>query len=81
VVERAGVLAQMPKLLQQLLDKHETQNKQELFVNPCGRIYRYQAGEFAISSSGIRTLLHEGQSTQGVLPSKVRAYIDRYQLF
>jgi nicotinate-nucleotide adenylyltransferase len=81
VVERAGVSMVMPKLLQQLLDKHQTHDKQELLVNPYGRIYRYQAGLFPISSSAIRTLLHEGQSTRGLLPEKVRDYIDRYQLF
>jgi len=81
VVERAGVSNVMPKLLQELLRQHETQDKQELLFSPCGRIYRYQAGAFSISSSLIRTLLYEGQSTRGMLPRKVRDYIDRYQLF
>lgn len=81
VVERAEVSVVIPQEIQRLLDEHQVDDKNQLLTRPCGHIYRYCAGLFPISSTAIRALIRQGQSTRDLLPDVVRDYIDKHQLF
>lgn len=81
VVERAETQVVIPQVLQRLLDVHQTPDKQQLLTHSAGYIYRYCAGLFPISSTAIRTLIQQRQSTCGLLPDVVRDYIDKHHIF
>ena len=81
VMDRAGIPPVFSNILQTLLDKHQTRNKNDLFATPYGKIYRFDAGQYDISSTAVREAMGQKQNTEQLLPMFVRRYIDAHKLF
>lgn len=67
--------------LKELLQIHETLDKQALKTTPFGKIYRYNAGEYAISSSGLRAQMKASHDIAAYVPKKVYEYIKTEALY
>jgi len=67
--------------LQALLSTNETLDKSELLNHPCGKIYRYDAGNYPISSTLIREQLNNGRNISDYVPPSVYQYIQEQALY
>lgn len=81
VIKRPGFNEAQTPSLENLLDKHETEDKNALCQQAQGVIYRYDAGSFNFSSSWIRKQFAEGKTPQGYLPEPVLQYIKQNNLY
>ncbi len=81
VVDRPGEQTEFSNVLHDLFIAHEVQDIQEIMTHTCGALYRYCAGVYAISSKDIRKKIMLGEKTSGLLPTKVRRYIDQHDLY
>ncbi|MGL6028191.1 MAG: nicotinate-nucleotide adenylyltransferase [Legionella sp.] len=67
--------------LQQLLKHHQTHDKVDLINKHSGFIYLFNAGDYAISSTEIRTGLKQQQQITQMLPAAVYDYIKKWNLY
>lgn len=82
VMTRAEIDIQtMPAQLKTLLKHHEILDKTELFNQPHGKIYQYNAGEYAISSSSLRQKMEAGEDVRPYLPESVYQYINKQNIY
>ncbi|CEK10869.1 nicotinate-nucleotide adenylyltransferase [Legionella hackeliae] len=82
VIKRYGVCdTTLPEELTQLLNTHEVSNDETLLNTSCGLIYRYDAGEFNISSTWLRHELAQGKNVCEYLPKEVLSYIKKNKLY
>lgn len=65
----------MPDVIKKLLLTHETFDPDTLLTSPCGKIYRFDAGEYPISSTWLRSQIQAGHKVDKFLPAKVYQYI------
>lgn len=72
---------QSMKCLQNLLLTHETFDKNTLKIQPYGAIYRFDAGQYPISSSWLREELQAGHNVDAYLPPRVIQYIKSQALY
>lgn len=68
-------------LLIDLLQQNETPSADELLTKPAGKIYRLNAGEYAVSSSWLRREIRLGHQVRSFLPSNVDDYIKQEKLY
>ncbi|MDP3704297.1 MAG: nicotinate (nicotinamide) nucleotide adenylyltransferase [Legionellaceae bacterium] len=80
VVDRAGITQNIPAILQTLLTEHQPTAKNNVSTIPYGTIERYDAGQYEISSTKIRTGIQTAIKTDVLAPS-VREYIVKHKLF
>lgn len=71
----------IPKPVKSLLSKHESTDERQLLSKSNGVIYRYVAGDYAISSTLLRQKLQEGGKVDDLMPTAVYAYIKRHRLY
>ena len=64
-----------------LLLNHETFDKNTLLTQPFGKIYRFDAGQYLVSSSWLRQQLKAGNNIDTYLPKKVYLYIKAQALY
>ena len=64
-----------------LMHKHQTYNKNDLITSPCGYIYRFNAGEHAVSSSFLRTHMYSISDINRLMPESVIDYIKEHGLY
>ena len=64
-----------------LLLTHETFDKNDLKTHAFGQIYRFNAGQYPISSSWLRKQMQEGYSIEAYLPASVYQYIKDQALY
>ena len=69
------------ELVKNLLLTHETMDKQDLLTNRFGKIYRYDAGEYDISSTWLREQIRSGVDIEPYLPASVYQYIKKQGLY
>lgn len=81
IINRALSNAELPITLQQLLNKHLTQNKEELLNQKMGVIYQFDAGAYPISSTKIRTALKNKMDVSQTISQEVYQYIKKYSLY
>ena len=81
VIDRPGIEMPCAEPLKTWLAQHQTRNKNELLTTPFGKIYRFNAGQYDISSTGIREAIKQGRNTSRLIPAGVRRYIDENTLF
>ena len=82
VIKRADIDKElMPVQLKALLKTHEVTDNAELLNYPCGKIYQYNAGEYAISSSFLRQKIIESEDIQHYVPDAVYQYINKIKLY
>jgi nicotinate-nucleotide adenylyltransferase len=81
VCGRPGYAAQLAPELLAALHKRQTHDPEELHQQLAGCIYVAQTPMLDISSTDLRQRLAKGQSTQGMLPTTVLAYIQQHKLY
>lgn len=82
IMDRSGIAAdQNSTLLSDLLENHETSALENLKNQPYGQIYRFNAGDYNMSSTLIRNLIHAKQSPVDYLPRSVLNYIEKNQIY
>jgi nicotinate-nucleotide adenylyltransferase len=81
VIERAEIQPCFSVVLHELLKRHHTNDKQALLTSTCGKIYRFDAGHYAISSSHVRDALKKKQDIRQLVPDVVYEYICQHHLF
>lgn len=64
-----------------LLEKHETHDAANLKKNAHGVIYRFNAGNYEVSSTSIRHLLAENKTSNLPLPLSIKKYIKNNNLY
>lgn len=67
--------------LQDIMSAHETFNLNDLLTHPFGKIYRFDAGRYSISSSQIRSAIQAGQGFEATLSRPVALYIKQHGLY
>ena len=67
--------------MQSYVDLHETQNKDTLALEACGRIFFIPTPMLDISSTAIRNSLSQQQSVKQLLPKSVWSYIMDKQIY
>lgn len=67
--------------IQDLLEKHQTQNPVDIHNTLAGHIYLAEIDEQNVSSTQIRAYFAQGQSSEGLLPEAVAAYIRQNGLY
>ncbi len=67
--------------LKSLLETHEIFDKTQLLNHACGKIYQYNAGEYAISSSVLRIKIESGVDVHDYLPELVYRYINERKIY
>ena len=73
--QRAG------ELIKNLLLTHEVTDKRALLTNRFGKIYRYNAGEYDVSSTWLREQIRSGVDIEPYLPASVYQYIKKQGLY
>lgn len=82
IVSRPGFsIENAPAPLQTLLDNHLHADAWALKQHENGVIYCWNAGEFDLSSSGIRKMIADKASITGLVPDVVIEYIRRMRLY
>lgn len=69
------------KELESTLKAHEIFDKTQLLTYPCGKIYQYNAGEYAISSSQLRQKMAAAEDVKGYLSERVFWYINEHKIY
>ncbi len=72
---------EIAKELHALLKQHQTMKDSELLTSRSGLITLFNAGDYSISSSGIRNHLKEQKNVEDKLPKAVYEYIKQWQLY
>lgn len=76
VINRSATSTKKPSnTILNLLKKHETNHHKDLLKLPYGKIYRYDAGRYDISSTWIREKINERKSLKDYIPPAVYQYI------
>ena len=82
VMKRAQIDTQvMPKQVSALLNSNEVFDKAELLTKPYGKIYQYNAGEYAISSTALRQKINAGEDVRLYLPEAVYQYLIKKKIY
>ncbi len=82
VIKRPGFEeANINKLLATLLLQYEVFDTKELLNQPCGKIYRFDAGQYDISSTTLREKIKIGDNVEIYLPAPVNEYIKEQALY
>lgn len=81
VMKRETTEERPSNVLKQLLADKESTNKQSLLVQPKGKIYRFDAGQYPISSTWLRQQIQLGEDVSTYLPEKVYQYIKTQALY
>lgn len=82
VIERPEAMLQnLPACLKHLLADHETSNQQLLYNQAGGKIFRFDAGQYPISSTQLRKARATGASIRPFLPPAVYQYIEEQALY
>ena len=81
VIDRPGIEMPGAEPLKTWLAHHQTMNKNELLSTPFGKMYRFNAGQYDLSSTGIREAIQQGRDTSRLIPAGVRRYIDENNVF
>ena len=82
IVDRAAVAIQgMDQVLVELLRTHQTDLKTDLLTEPCGKIYRFNAGHYPVSSSQVREAIAHRQDISQWVPMAVENYINAHAVF
>lgn len=71
----------LPNALKQLLLTHEIFDRNPLLTEPHGKIFRFDAGQYPISSSGLRHQIHTGCSIEHQVPKQVDQFIKEQGLY
>lgn len=72
---------QLNSVIQEVVDRCTTTDRQELHNLQAGRIYFQHTRQFDISSTDIRQLLKENSSIDYLLPEAVHDYIKQHRLY
>lgn len=80
VIDRINKNA-MPILVKKLLLEHEISDPKIISTHANGFIYRFNAGQFDLSSTWIRQQLYAGKDMSAFLPRLVLDYIKSHQLY
>ncbi len=82
VIDRAGVSDQeMDEVLVDLLQAHQTDLKTDLLTEPQGKIYRFNAGHYPVSSTQVRAAITRGETISQMVPAAVENYIKFHAVF
>lgn len=82
VIKRADMnLQALPNVLKTLLEDHETFTETDLHTYAFGKIYRFDAGEYPISSTWLRSQVQTGHDISPYLPENVYQYIKSQALY
>ncbi|OGV26579.1 MAG: nicotinate (nicotinamide) nucleotide adenylyltransferase [Legionellales bacterium RIFCSPHIGHO2_12_FULL_37_14] len=81
VLKRATVSNDLPPFSQKLLENNLTKDKLKLKTASSSNIYIFDAGQYAISSSMIRTRVKNKLSIQKFVPESVALYIKKHNLY
>lgn len=81
VCARPGYENTFNDTIQTLLNKHQTNNIDDLHQQLCGRIYFQASKQFDISSTQIRFNVKHHKSIKNLLPHSVCDYIKQFQLY
>jgi len=71
----------LPEPLKARLLTHEVFDKNNLLAHPFGKICLYDAGQYAISSTWLRSQMHSGRNLDPYLPANVLQYIKDHNLY
>lgn len=82
VMQRANINeSHLEESVKKLLYTCEVFNKQDLLKHSSGKIYRFDAGYYPVSSTWIRNELQLGHRIEGYLPARVYEFIREKQLY
>lgn len=81
VINRKTFTIELPRALKELLQIHQVTDKTQLLNKPAGAIYLFNAGDYEISSTQIRTALKEQRNISQLIPDKVYQYIKQKGLY
>ena len=82
VIDRPNyVIGHIQNPLLGMLSKHQTYNKNDLLTSPGGKIYFFNAGQYAVSSSFLRTHMHSPADINRLIPESVVDYIKEHGLY
>ena len=82
VIQRAQVNEKnLSETLKNLLLTHEVNTKNTFLDPPCGKIYRYDAGQYPISSSWLRHEIQTGANVSSYMPAKIYTYVKDQDLY
>jgi nicotinate-nucleotide adenylyltransferase len=82
IVDRATATTQsMDEVLTELLRTHQTDLKTDLLTEPYGKIYRFNAGDYPVSSSQVREAIAHRQDISQWVPLAVENYINAHAVF
>jgi len=81
VLKRPGYTFEPSGPLRQFMAEHQTDDKQQLFDAPCGKVLIHEQTPLGISATQIRSLIEAGNSPRYLLPDSVWHYIKQYQLY
>lgn len=76
-----GASTFLPEDLKQLLIKHQTKNQTKILHQKAGIIYLFDAGDYDISSTQIRTLIKNNSLKKDLIPEPVLNYINLWGLY
>lgn len=75
IIDREAFNMKLPETLKEFLQTHQVENKTQLLNKAAGAIYLFNAGDYEISSTQIRTELKEQRNISQLIPEKVYQYI------
>ncbi len=82
IIERAKMSEEsLPEVLKSIVLAHEIFDKNTLMAHTHGKIYRFDAGYYPISSSWLRSQLLAGYSIERYVPAPVYQYIKDQALY
>jgi nicotinate-nucleotide adenylyltransferase len=82
VIDRSGIdKTSISPILVEFLADHETKNYSDILHYSFGKIVRFDAGQFNLSSTAIRHNIQHGKPVEAELAAEVIAYIKKYELY
>jgi len=81
VIDRPGSNYKLPPILKNLLLTNEIFDKKRLLTQSCGAIYRYNAGQYPISSSWLRKEIKEGRTIKPYVPTRVFEFLQTNNIY
>jgi nicotinate-nucleotide adenylyltransferase len=81
IMNRPDADLNLPQELEQLYLTHKVERKRDLLSSAHGKILLCDAGNFAISSTWIRSQLQQGNDVTNYVPQNVLAYIKEQDLY
>ena len=69
------------EILKRFLEKHQSNNKDDILTHQTGTVFLFDAGNYDISSSAIRDVLQSNNGAKNKLPKEVYEYIRSQGLY